>query len=319
MEIKLAQNKEKWNKWLEVQGAGNFFAQSWEWGEVLAREGKTVERLMAEENGQILAQASVYYMGLPFGWHYAFCPQGPKFDDLQFSAHGSQIMDLFSEYFKEKNCIFFRFESTKKIMAQKTIDINPRATLMLDLTQPEEEILSGMHQKTRYNINLAGKKNLEIKNNKDVKIFYKLMEQTGKRDDFKLHHQEHYQNILATNNTFQLTAYNQNESVASVVLIGFGQTFTYLYGASNYEHRQLMAPYLLQWEGVMLGKKLGYKNYDFFGISPNYDAHHQYAGVTRFKQGFGGKYCETPGTHDLILDKNKYKLYRLLRFVRRLI
>ena len=265
----------------------------------------------------------MYYQSLPFGWRYAFCPQGPAFEKSQISIPStrdkSQILELFGEYFKEKNCIFFRIEPTEKLTAKKTIDINPRATLILDLSKPEEELLAGMHQKTRYNINLAAKKNLEIKNNKDVKIFWKLMEQTGKRDEFKLHPQEHYQNILSADGSYQLTAYNQNGPVASVVLIGFGQTFTYLYGASNYEHRQLMAPYLLQWEAIKLGKKLGYKNYDFFGIAPNYDPRHQYAGVTRFKQGFGGQYVETPGTHDLILDKNKYKLYRLLRFVRRLI
>jgi lipid II:glycine glycyltransferase (peptidoglycan interpeptide bridge formation enzyme) len=86
--------------------------------------------------------------------------------------------------------------------------------------------------------------------------------------------------------------------------------------------------YLLQWEGIRLGKKLGYTHYDFFGIAPAckgergeyvYDEKHQYAGVTRFKLGFGGEVVEHPGTFDLILQPMKYKVYQLFRTLRRLV
>ena len=88
-----------------------------------------------------------------------------------------------------------------------------------------------------------------------------------------------------------------------------------------------MAPYLLQWEAVKLAKNLEYKYYDFFGVAPKingqaeeyeYLPKHQYAGVTRFKLGFGGMPYSAAGTRDIIINNKKYKLYKLLRRLRRL-
>ena len=318
MEIILAENKENWDEWLVKLGRSNSFAQSFAWGELLIKEGQAVERLLVRENSETVAQAQIYYQNLPFGWRYAFCPQGPV-------SNNSEILDLLSKYFTEKKCVFFRIEPDKinlggptNFIIQKTKDINPRATLILDLNKTEDELLAGMHQKTRYNINLAGKKNLRLEDKKNLDVLMKLMSETGSRDKFKLHSRMHYREVLNSPLTVQLTAYLENEPVATVVLVGFGNYFTYLYGASAYSSRQLMAPYLLQWEAMKLGKKLGFKKYDFFGIAPGFNPQHQYAGVTRFKQGFGGDYMEGVGTHDLILKSNQYNIYRVLRTLRRI-
>jgi lipid II:glycine glycyltransferase (peptidoglycan interpeptide bridge formation enzyme) len=191
-----------------------------------------------------------------------------------------------------------------------------------------------MHQKTRYNIRLAEKKNVKIVSEKNYETFIALMKKTGERDGFRLHEEKHYRAIFDSNFSLQLTAQVDGKDVATAVFVGSGNTFTYLYGASDHEYRALMAPYLLQWEGMKLGKKMGYTKYDFFGIAPpresrnvnresrelyEYDPKHQYAGVTRFKLGFGGSVVEAPGTFDLILQPGKYKVYQLLRKLRRLV
>lgn len=91
-----------------------------------------------------------------------------------------------------------------------------------------------------------------------------------------------------------------------------------------------MAPYLLQWEGMEIGNDFGSKWYDFFGVAPrlsaqsqdseyNYDPKHQYAGVTRFKLGFGGVAHQDPGTYDMIIRPCTYRLYQLARSFRRLL
>ncbi len=339
MKILNIDNQEQWDTWLKNNSQHNSFAQAWAWGDILLAEGKKVERLAVAEGEKVLAQAQIVYSQLPFGWQYAFCPRGP----VVVSSIKYQVLSIyeqFEKYLKGRGCVFFRIEpdtlNTEYLIpnTKKTVDINPSATLILDLKKSEEEILAGMHQKTRYNIHLAEKKDLKIKNEKparttdivqsggNLEVFWDLMSKTGSRDKFSLHHKKHYEKVLESPMVFQLTAYEKEVSIAVAVFAKFGNTFTYLYGASDYAHRDLMAPYLLQWQGIKMGKSFGCERYDFFGVAPvtdgNYDLKHQYAGVTRFKLGFGGIPFQAPGTFDVVIDNNKYKLYNFLRKLRRL-
>lgn len=326
MQIKTAENQEKWNSWLKENSQYNRFTQAWEWGNVLIGEGKKVERLAVAEGDMVLVQAQVVYANLVFGWQYAFCPNGPV-----MIQDKDQVYKVVADYLKQKGCIFFRIEPEKFSAvppAEKTIAINPPATLILDLKKSETDLLESMHQKTRYNINLATKKDIKIVNQKDFQVFWNLMRATGERDKFKLHGENHYKQILNSNLSYQLTALYNDKPVACIICMGFGNTFTYLYGASDYDHRNLMAPYLLQWEGIKLARSLDFAHYDFFGVAPKtngqgeeyeYNSKHQYAGVTRFKLGFGGAPYEAAGTWDIIIDKNKYNSYKFLRRLRRLV
>lgn len=322
IKITLIQDKKQWDELAVKLGAS--FAQTWEWGQILVAEGKNVECLAVEENGQILAMAQVSYMSLGLGFKYSFCPKGPagKITD--------DILKIFGEYFKSKKVLFWRLEPKEKIDNKNLIksrDINPSATMVLDLQKSEEDILAGMHAKTRYNIHLAQKKNLELKNEKNLVVFWELMKKTGERDGFRLHEAGHYQAILNSDFSKQLTVYSHDKAIATMVLVGYGETFTYLFGASDHEYRSLMAPYLLQWSAMTLGKNSGYKFYDFFGVAPNvsgnehyeYDTEHQYGGVSRFKSGFGADYVESPGTFDFVVNGFKYNLYLYLRKLRRLV
>ncbi len=332
MEIKIIQNQTEWDRWLLSQPEQNNFLQSWAWGDILITEGKKVERLAVVENENILAQAQMVYMPVFFGWQYAFCPKGPiESSKLKVESH-----KVLLEYLKNKNCIFLRYEPENiqypisNIQIKKTIDINPSATLFLDLNKTEAELLAGMHQKTRYNVHLAEKKSIEISQEKNLDVFWDLMNKTGSRDKFGLHHKSHYEKVLAAPIVYQLTAYEKNHPIACAVFTRFGNTFTYLYGASDYKYRNIMAPYLLQWQGIKMGKSFGCQWYDFFGVAPRlqsvnnktvdypYDPKHQYAGVTRFKLGFGGKPRKAPGTVDLVIDQHKYLVYNFLRRLRRL-
>ena len=336
MKIRTITSSQQWDLWLKNNSQHHSFTQSWAWGDVLLAEGKRVERLAVAEGEEILAQAQIVYSPLIFGWQYAFCPQGPIFDELRSKNYELRIYETITNYLKEKNAIFLRVEPASiihdsKFIIQKTIDINPPATLILDLGKTEEELLAGMHQKTRYNIHLAEKKNLTINQEKNLEVFWELMNKTGSRDKFGLHRKTHYEKVLESPMVYQLTAYENKRPVACAVFARFGDSFTYLYGASDYEHRNLMAPYLLQWQGIRIGKNAGCRWYDFFGVAPQlrsatlgqadyeYDARHQYAGVTRFKLGFGGAPQQSAGTLDVVIDRKKYKVYNFLRKLRRLI
>lgn len=317
------------NSWLKDSAETAPFSQSFEWEEILSREGKEIERLTVMNDNSPVATALIEYHRLPFGWRYAFCPKGPVVSRKP-AVESRNILACLSKYLSEQRCIFFRIEpSTPVAGAKKVYDFNPRATLVLNLRRTPDELLANMHQKTRYNINLAQKKNLRVSDEKNADVFMALMADTAKRDKFRLHETRHYHEIIFSPLSHQLTVYDGDTPVASAVFAGFGATYTYVFGASDYRYRNLMAPYLIQWEGIKMGQRFGYSFYDFFGIAPKtgtshdgeflYDQKHQYAGVTRFKLGFGGEYLEAPGTFDLIVSPFKYKVYGWLRRLRRLI
>ena len=324
MEIREIKDKNEWKEALG-SGLGVHFAQSFAWGEIYVREGKRVGRLVVEDNGRQILGVQVLYQSLFFGWNYAFCPKGAV-------GGGEEALKTLVSYLSRRGCIFFRIEPPQvlvnsKFLIKKTIDVNPRATTVLDLTKSEEQLLAKMHPKTRYNIRLAEKKGLVIKEEKNPDELLRLMKMTGERDKFRLHSDKHYIEVLNSEIVRQINVESGGETIAVGVFVGYGDTFTYLYGASDHNFRSFMAPYLVQWEGIKLGKKLGFTKYDFFGIAPkveevggeySYDPKHQYAGVTRFKLGFGGEIKEEPGTYDLIINKNKYSFYQLLRIIRRL-
>lgn len=323
MPIKLITNKDEWKR----LAADLPFLQSWEWGEILASENKKIERLAITDGSKLIALFLAVYTDIAILGRYVFCPKGPAVGIEDAALWETEL----KKYLTERGGIFFRFEPpvfrTSNLPKRKTIDINPRATLVLDLNFSAEKLLAAMHPKTRYNIRLAEKKGLVIDARKNWDIFWKLMRSTGKRDKFSLHESGHYQAVLKNAAVTQLTALYEGEPVASAILIGSGKTLTYLYGASDYRYRHLMAPYLLQWEAIKLAKAKGYQSYDFFGVAPNigdtknyiFDHHHQYAGVTRFKLGFGGRYEEVPGTFDLIIDRKRYWVYKIIRAVRRML
>lgn len=341
MEIKVIVSALNWDNWVKTNCDHTPFAESYEWGEILVSEGKIVERLAVLDNNTVLAQVLVVSNPLFFGLKYAFSPHGPIFSRqvTENKELTNQINNCLVEYLKKKDFLFWRVEPRVLNLAdgfniQKTIDINPRATLVLDLEKSEDDLLKNMASKTRYNINLAQKKNLKIDSAKNFSVFIDLMKKTATRDGFKLHFESHYKKVFASDLVSQISILKDDKVVATAVFIRFGDTFTYLYGASDYEFRNLMAPQLIQWLGIKKGKELGLKWYDFFGIAPGqeiadesnpeqkkfvYDENHQYGGVTRFKLGFGGDYFEEPGTYDLIIFPFRYKVYQILRKIRRAI
>ena len=101
-------------------------------------------------------------------------------------------------------------------------------------------------------------------------------------------------------------------------MIVFGNdTATYLFGASDYEYRNLMAPHLLQWQAIKDAKDKDLWFYDFWGAAPEGSEGKlsQWAGFTRFKKGFSPELelTEYIGTYEKIFSPVKLGLYKFLR------
>jgi lipid II:glycine glycyltransferase (peptidoglycan interpeptide bridge formation enzyme) len=51
-------------------------------------------------------------------------------------------------------------------------------------------------------------------------------------------------------------------------------------------------------------------SFDLWGVAPSDDVKHKWAGISKFKKGFGGTTIQYLGTYDIPLNNIKYKLYK---------
>lgn len=311
--------------------------QSYEWGEFRKETGCGVIRLVVADDAGPIAAATLLKVNLPLGRIYFYCPRGPVVDGSRIGDQESrrEILEfLFEETEKiarGEKALFLRFEPSypppaTRFRIIKTIDIQPPRTLILHLSKSEKEIMEAMRQKTRYNIGLAERRGVTVREakGKDFEDFWRMMEETKRRDGFRLHGKAYYRKMIelpgkagmpenGLSVRLFLAEYG-GRVIAGNIMAFFGDTAVYMHGASANEFRNVMAPYLLQWHGIKSAKEAGCRYYDFYGIDE-----HKWPGVTRFKRGFGGLEIEYPGTFDLVFNDFHYRFYEAARFMRRLI
>lgn len=201
--------------------------------------------------------------------------------------------------------------------------MEPERTLLVDLRKTGDELLAGMHQKTRYNIRLAEKKQIEVRWGSDeatLETFYRLSKLTATRQNIGIHPIAHYRAILRGMGSGAEIALASlgTEPLATGLFLRFGDAFTYQHGGSADERKELMAPHLLQWRAIQRAKQEGYRWYDFYGIAPEDATNHNWAGITRFKLGFGGERKDYPGAFNLVYQRNWYLAYRFAKRLRSL-
>jgi len=211
----------------------------------------------------------------------------------------------------------------------------PENTLILNLEGSKEEILAQMKQKGRYNIKLAQKHGVVVEKfgmedgvdqvngqecEQAVANFHRLLTDTTVRDGFSGHPLSYYEQmlkILGSGHARLYLAKYQGEVVAGMIVTFFHDTAIYYFGASGNKHRQVMAPYLLQWEAMCDAKALGMKHYDFLGIAPEGAEKHAWAGVTDFKTKFGGRRVNYLPAQELVFKPTWYLAMRMVKKLRR--
>ncbi len=306
------------------------------WGELKSRFGWSAERIaLSGVPSPILSGAQILYRRLPLGLGaLAYIPKGPLMDwrDPQETTPTLHALDRAA---RSRGAIALTVEpdlpDTPDHVAALThagfipgaATVQPRRTLLIDLSPDKSDILAAMKSKTRYNIRLAARKGVTVRQGTaaDVSTFNRLMAVTGERDRFGVHSPDYYRAAfeLFTDRVGLFLAEYQGEPLAGLMAFALGQTAWYFYGASSAAHRDLMAPYAVQWAAVQWAKDRGCTTYDLWGVPDEDEAtleeeftHRQDGlwGVYRFKRGFGGRLARTVGAWDRVYSPLRYKLYR---------
>ena len=205
---------------------------------------------------------------------------------------------------------------------EKNFDgIQPRFVIRINIDgRSEDEVFASFHSKTRYNVRVAKKHEVEIRieGAEAAEEFHKIMVETGARDGFSIRSAEYFAKILnAYGDDARLyMAYHEGKPIAGALAIHCGNKVWYLYGASSNEHRNLMPNYLLQWEMIRWSVELKCDIYDFRGITGYWDENNPQYGLYRFKRGFNPEVTEFIGEFFIIL---KPLVYRAVNYGQKLL
>ena len=325
-------DEEEFTKFLETNERCNF-QQSLEWSKVKT-SWKTEVILAEDKDKKIIGSLTVWVRKIPIFGNIMYSPRGP-ICDIHNKEVLSQLTEGAKELAKKYKAIVLRIEPDIKSNDKEFKDlmlelgykikddaknfreeIQPRYVFRLDVKgKTEDEIFKNFHSKTRYNVRLATKKGVTVKDGtkEDLKDFHKIMVTTGKRDGFIIRPLEYFEKMydeLGPEHMKILMAYYEGKPISGVIPIMYGNKTWYLYGASSNEHRNLMPNYLLQWEMIKMAIKRKDDIYDFRGVSGVVDENHPQYGLYRFKQGFGATFTEFIGEVYLPFKPLTYKLYR---------
>lgn len=327
-------SKKQYKKFLEGHERSNF-QQALEWAEIKKPNWKPEVILAEDEEKNIIGSLCVWIRKMPIFGNIMYSSRGPVCDIHDISVM-KQLTEGAKELAKKYNAFCLRIEPDIETDDQTFRDIvtnlgykikddakdfkdeiQPRFVFRLDIKdKTEEEVMSGFHQKWRYNIRLAGKKGVVVKEGtrEDLKDFHKIMIETGNRDGFITRPLEYfekmYDNMQPQGHMKLLMAYYEDKPISGVIPIFYGNKTWYLYGASSNQHRNLMPNYLLQWEMIKMAIARHDDIYDFRGVSGVVDESHPQYGLYRFKKGFGAKFTEFIGEIYIPFKPLTYKLYK---------
>jgi lipid II:glycine glycyltransferase (peptidoglycan interpeptide bridge formation enzyme) len=294
------------------------------WGQLKDAFGWTAHRFVAGNAGTLLLLRR-----LAPGLHISYVPMGPVGDWLP------DLLPSLLSFARSQRCLALKLEPdapdgsplADQLRALGFVSslhaVQPRRSLVVDLAPDEDAILTRMHQKTRYNIRLAERKQVRVRPWDDLPAFGEMMQTTAARDQFGVHtpgyYARAYELFHARDECELLLAEFNGQPLAALMVFARGPRGWYLYGASTGEERNRMPTYLLQWEAMRWARRRGCRTYDLWGV-PDADRESLEAqfesrgdglwGVYRFKRGFGGELVRSIGAWDYPLQPLAYRLYR---------
>lgn len=295
--------------------------QTSEWAELKAKWGIQTKEIAGHFTNR---------RTLPAGQSLIYLPE------ISGIANINQIKSALQPEIDAKKPIFVRFEFTENASEdnKKTLsaagltksfeEMQPKWRQIININQSNENILAQMKQKGRYNIKVASRHNVSVSVGTGVDRidqFYKLYLETAAREGISSRPEQYFADlvdILSKNDYVAVFVASLGEEfLAAAIVTFYDGVASYLYGGSSSEHRSAMAPYALHWEVMKFAKERGCHSYDMLGRSAPETEQGSWAGVTRFKEQFGGSAVEVEGSWDWVIKPTWYRMFKIVESRRR--
>jgi lipid II:glycine glycyltransferase (peptidoglycan interpeptide bridge formation enzyme) len=315
--------------------------QSWDWGEIKTSKSWEAIRLGLYDGKKLVGIAQVLRRKIGFGFFLYYIPYGPLLDWTNADVVQKALSAL-QEYFKHESsskALFVKIEPTinysDKLVAtfkdtgwKKTSkSIQPQYTAVVDLTPVSEQIFESFEKDTRYSIRRAEREEVIAKvftnplNNHPVKEFYGLYKTTSERGQFPARPFAQFEKIweimAPLNRIMIVEAWFKDKLLAAAFILKIGKKGFLVYAGSLRDDlvKNKFPTYLVQWKAMETLKKEGILSYDLWGLAPDNNPKHSWAGHTLFKRGFRGKEIQYVGSFDYPLSP-LYRIYRTIDALR---
>lgn len=291
------------------------FMQSLKWAEVKSNWNSEAV-VVRDGEGRITGTCLVLIRKLPlFNRTLLYAPRGPVCDYKNKEAMSGIIsgIDRLAERYGafaflcdppvlENNCGFktamkeLGFYQSADKSKNETVQCKDNYILDIDGKTPEE-IMNGFKSDWRNRIRKAVRKGVycKVTGMEGLSDFYPLMIETGIRDNFPIRNPEYFQRFMKVlgDGCELVICYAEIDGkevpLSGAIAVNYSGTYTYVYGASSNENRNLYPNYLMQWTMINRAVEKGCKLYDFGGIPGYEDEKDPKYGIYRFKKGFGGE------------------------------
>ncbi len=320
------------------------------WGELKSRFGWNAQSVALERDGAMIAGAQVLFRRLPLGLTMAYVPRGPVSPPSDYAAL-TVLLDAIGATARAHGAFALKIEPNWREPqpspspfegegVRRGSCFQPHTTIHVDLTRDLDAILARMKPKWRYNIRLAERKGVTVRegNASDLPKFYDLLKITSARDGFAIHTFDYYRAawelLTARDHARLYIAEYSGETIAAIFVSAFADEAIYLYGASANAHRETMPNHALHWHAMQWAKARGCSHYDLWGVGATAEANvgangrrsqkrsggdgsPSSSGLYQFKQGFGGQVVEYAGAYDVVFSRWKFALYERALAMRR--
>ena len=322
-------DKGAWNSFV-LSLKPNTFLHSYEWGQVQRADGETVRYIGMFEGETQIGAAVLITVNARRG-RFLFCPHGPLFTTEEETVKRlPEFVEYAKELAKKEGCVAVRIsplviESSAAREAfgslgfrDAPMHVHTERTWVLDISSSEDDLLKGMRKTTRHAIRKAEREGVVTSistDPKDVERFLPLYHDTTVRHQFtpfsKTFLTTQATQFAQDNRMYFIFAKYEGKDVAGAMIIQFGDTVFYHHGASIKLPSSVPAAQYLQWQSIREAKKRGARLYNFWGIAPENEPNHPFAGITVFKQCFGGYALDYMHAQDLPLGLGYWKLWAI--------
>ena len=299
-------DRETWNlHWPKVRHAP--ILQSWEYGEAKRQaQHFRPQRFLLQKEGQPLGLLQALVYSLPLLGGVARINRGPVFfsDALRVSPSWEEVKEIMAAIRETAKCQRWRLlriipefssdDDFTPMLAElgfKKRVTSPVASAVIDIARSPEEIRAGFHGKWRNLLNKSETMDLELEVPPMADALPFLIDEYEKMQmekNFKGLPARLLRAIVAQQglmwNCRILFAHRQGKHHSAIMVVGHGDTCTYMIAWTSEEGRRLQANYFLLWQAMLLFRDMGYSFFDIGGLGANTTE-----GVEHFKKRLQGQ------------------------------